>query len=32
MGLYWGFIGENTNNVAELKAFLAGLHMRVNNG
>lgn len=32
MGVYWGFIGENTNNVAEQKALLAGLTMAVTNG
>ena len=32
MGIYWGFIGANTNNVAELKALLAKLHMVVTYG
>lgn len=32
LGVYWGFIGENTNNVVELKALLAGLNMEVTNG
>lgn len=27
MGLYWGYIGENTNNVSELKGLLVGLAM-----
>lgn len=27
VGLYWGYIGENTNNVSELKGLLAGLDM-----
>ena len=32
MGLYWGIIGENTNNVVDLKAFLAGINMLITNG
>lgn len=32
LGVYWGFIRENTNNVAKLKALLAGLNMAVTNG
>lgn len=32
LGVYWGFIGENTNNMVELKALLEGLNMAVTNG
>ena len=32
VGLYWGYIGENTNNVAELKGLLAGLAMATSFG
>ena len=31
-GIYWGCIGENTNNVVELKALLAKIDMAVTNG
>ena len=32
LAMYWGFIGENTNNVVELKALLAGLNMAMTHG
>lgn len=32
LGMYWGFIGENTNNMAKLKALLAGLNMAMTHG
>lgn len=32
VGIYWGYIGENMNNMAELKALLAGINMVVTNG
>lgn len=31
-GIYWGYIGENTNNVVKLKALLAGMDMVMTNG
>ena len=31
IGLYCNFIGANTNNVVDLKALMAELHMAVNN-
>lgn len=32
MGIFWGYIGENTNNIVELKGPLAGLTTAINNG
>ena len=32
VGLYWGNIGVNTNNVAELKALIARLNMVITHG
>jgi hypothetical protein len=32
LGVYWDFIGENTNNVTELKSLLEGINMVVTNG
>lgn len=32
LGFYWGFIGENMNNMAALKAFQVGINMVVTNG
>jgi len=32
VGLYWGYIGENTNNVAKLKGLHVGLAMAANYG
>ena len=32
VGLYWGYISENSNNVAELKGFLVGLVMAAQYG
>jgi ribonuclease HI len=32
LGIYWGCIGVNTNNVAELKTLLAGLVMASTHG
>ena len=32
MGVCWGYIGENTNNVDELKGLQAGLNLVVNQG
>lgn len=31
-GIYWGYIGENTNNVVKFKALLAGMDMVMTNG
>lgn len=32
MGVCWGYIRENTNNVAKLKRLLAGLTLAINKG
>ena len=32
IGLYWGYIGENTNNVEELKGLIVGLVMVITYG
>lgn len=32
LGIYWVYIGENTNNMAKLKAILEGINMAVKNG
>ena len=32
LGVFWGYIGENTNNIVELKGLLAGLTRTRNHG
>lgn len=32
VGLCWGYIGENTNNVAELKGLLVGIVLAIQHG
>lgn len=32
MGIYWGYIGLNSKNVAELRGLLEGLRMEVDHG
>ena len=32
LGIYWGYIGENMNNMAEMKPLLAGINIVLTNG